>query len=187
MIEMWLIRHGQTDWNLANIVQGQSDIPLNRTGIAQANALALKLKGTKFDAIYSSDLSRALTTANIVAEQLNLPVNTDPRLREIRQGAWEGSAIAEIKATYPDEFDRKNENPNIPVSPGAETVTEVVTRITQAAHDIHAAHDDQRVLLFSHGFVIATLYCVANGIPIQEAGQYIPENGNPLVIKLKKI
>jgi len=186
MTEMWLVRHGETDWNLRNIVQGQSDIPLNETGLAQARMIALKLKPEPFAAIYASDLDRARTTARIIAEQLNLPVRIDPRLREIQQGSWEGHAISEIIALYPEDFRTRNDHPTLPAAVGAEPVAEVVARMVQAVNDIHAAHPDEKVLLVSHGFAISALYCTINGIPLQEASAYIPDNGHPVIINVEK-
>lgn len=186
MTEMWLVRHGQTDWNLAKIVQGHSDIPLNETGITQARELAAKLSETHFDALYASDLLRAQQTAQILAETLHLDVILDSRLREIRQGDWEGHAILEIIEKYPDDFIGKNDNPNKPSAPGAESVAEVVTRMVAAANELHARHNGQRLLLVTHGFAIASLYCVANGIPIREVAAYIPDNGSPVVLTLDK-
>ena len=185
MTEMWLVRHGQTEWNLGNIVQGQVDIPLNETGIAQATTLAGNIADTKFDAIYSSDLIRAQQTARIIAEQLNLPVRIDPRLREIKQGIWEGHPIEEIIAQNPEVFKRGDVDPTIPRAAGAESLAEVITRIVAAANDIHSQHNGQRVLISSHGLALAALYCVANHIPVREVGHYIPDNGHPMVITVE--
>lgn len=186
MTEMWLVRHGQTDWNLANIFQGQSDIPLNETGIKQAQSLALKLAGTPFDAIYSSDLSRARQTAEIIAEQIRLPVTIDPRLREIRQGIWEGLSVDEVKQKFAPDFSRDSEYLTTPRAPGAETLSQVITRMIEIANEIHDKHNGQRVLLSSHGLAVAVLYLVANNLPIRDIRQYIPDNGQPLVIEVKK-
>ena len=186
MTEFWLVRHGQTDWNLANIVQGHSDIPLNATGIAQAEALAEKLAKTSFQSIYSSDLSRALQTAQIIANRLALKVMVDPRLREIRQGSWEGQTISELLRLYPDEFRRKNDNPLVPAAEGAEPVAEVAARVVGTINELFLQYPGERVLVVSHGFSIACLYCVARGISLREAGKYIPENGDPLVLTLEK-
>ena len=186
MTELWLVRHGQTDWNQGNIVQGQQDIPLNETGIAQARQLAETLAGTRFDAIYASDLIRSRLTAQILAERLGLTVTLDPRLREIRQGVWEGHAISEILELYPEDFRRKNDDPTRPAAEGAEPASQVVTRMVQAANDLHARHKDQRLILVTHGFAIAALYCTAMDIPLSEVGRHIPENGTPVVLKLEK-
>lgn len=186
MTELWLVRHGQTDWNLGNIVQGQQDIPLNETGIAQARQLAETLAVTRFDAIYASDLIRARLTAQILAERLGLTVTLDPRLREIRQGVWEGHAISEILELYPEDFRGKNDDPTRPAAEGAEPASQVVTRMVQAANDLHARHKEQRLILVTHGFAIAALYCTAMDIPLSEVGRHIPENGTPVVLKLEK-
>jgi 2,3-bisphosphoglycerate-dependent phosphoglycerate mutase len=87
MTQLWLIRHGLTDWNLEGRYQGQSDIPLNAEGLAQARRLAERLKGTSIEALFSSDLLRAYQTAKILGECLGLPVQADPRLREIHQAS----------------------------------------------------------------------------------------------------
>jgi len=184
MTELWLVRHGQTDWNLANIVQGHSDIPLYDTGLTQARELAEKLSGTHFDALYCSDLLRARQTADILAESLNLEVVIEPRIREIRQGVWEGYSIPEILLMFPEEFRRKNENPLVPAAEGAESVAEVVRRMVGVANELRERHMGQRLLLVTHGFAIAALTCVARQIPIQEVAQYIPDNGTPVVINM---
>lgn len=186
MTEIWLVRHGQTDWNLNRMFQGQVDIPLNETGIAQAHAFAASLDGTHFNAIYSSDLSRAYQTAQIIAETQGLPVITDPRLREINQGVWEGLTWDEVHEKYQPDF---SPNPRYVITPraeGAESLETVVRRMLAAANEYHEKHKSGRILFATHGLSAASLYLVANQKSLIDAGRYIPENGQPLVIHMEQ-
>jgi broad specificity phosphatase PhoE len=184
MTEMWLIRHGQTDWNLKNLIQGQQDIPLNATGMAQARNLALSLANIHFDAIYSSDLIRARQTAAILGEQLHLPVILDRRLREINQGNWEGLAFEEIKRRFDPNFSRSEVDLLAPRTEGAESIAEVAVRMVEAANDIHEKHNGHRILVSSHGLAVAALYLTANQKNLRDVFAYIPDNAQPLVIKV---
>ncbi|HPS48504.1 MAG TPA: histidine phosphatase family protein, partial [Flexilinea sp.] len=130
MTRFCLIRHGQTDWNLEGRYQGQSDIPLNSTGIKQARLIARVLRDEQFDAVYSSDLLRALRTAEIITEYHDsLKINTDPRLREVNQGEWEGLTRDAIRDRYPKIWEALIENPVSVRPPGGETVVEVQSRV----------------------------------------------------------
>ena len=91
----WFLRHGETDWNAKNLSQGAVDIPLNETGLAQARVAAGKLRNRGITTILCSDLSRAKVTAEIVSEQLGLPVQVDPALREVSFGVQEGQPMSE--------------------------------------------------------------------------------------------
>lgn len=184
MTEIWLIRHGQTDWNLNNIVQGQCDIPLNETGIAQARALVAELADISFTAIYSSDLSRSMQTASIIAEHKGLPVIPDIRLREIRQGIWEGLSFDHVVKTYQPDFSPNPVYVTTPRAEGAESLAEVLTRMVEITNECHTRHPGERVLFSTHGMASAVLFCLASGIPLVNAGQYIPENGKPLIIEI---
>ncbi len=183
MTEIWLLRHGQTEWNLNGLFQGQTDIPLNTVGLQQAQALAGRLSGQQFDAIYSSDLKRAFQTASAVASLLHLPIQSDPRLREICQGEWEGKTLNEVRENY--EFDPAHDNtsPETSRAPGGESAIEVANRMSAAADDIVQTYPYGRVLLVSHGFAVAALYCIANSISLNKVHSYIPENATHLVIQ----
>ena len=91
----WFLRHGETDWNVQNLSQGNVDIPLNETGLAQARSAALLLRGKGIRSVISSPLSRARVTADLAAAQLGLPVHVDEGLREVAFGVKEGEPMAD--------------------------------------------------------------------------------------------
>ncbi|MCU0499054.1 MAG: histidine phosphatase family protein [Anaerolineae bacterium] len=103
--EFYLIRHGQTDWNLQKRWQGQTDVPLNEEGHRQAQLLAAHMRQHHtVHALYASDLSRAYVTAQVIGSQIGLEPIIDHRLRETNVGVFEGLTRAEIAARYPDDL-----------------------------------------------------------------------------------
>ena len=182
MTELWLVRHGQTDWNAAGRFQGQSDVPLNSVGLAQAEALAGRLANTSFDAIYSSDLSRAYRTAQCLARPLGLAIRIEPRLREICQGQWEGMVYSEVVERFGEPGDPLQSDVSTDRAPGGETILEVALRVTDAINEIASAHPAQRVLVVSHGLALATLRVQALGLPLNCVYQHILPNTEPVVI-----
>ncbi len=184
MTTLWLIRHGQTDWNLEGRYQGQSDVPLNATGLSQAAAFAATLDGQHFDALYSSDLRRAFQTAQVIAARISLPVKADPRLREINQGQWQGRTLDEIKGFYNEDAQAKKVtiDPVTTRAPGGESVWEVSQRMAQAADDMACRYPDGTVLVVGHGLALATLYCQAEDIPLAKVYSHIPENTQATII-----
>jgi broad specificity phosphatase PhoE len=185
MTELWLVRHGETDWNREGLFQGHADIPLNETGLQQARATAdaLALAGKTFAALYSSPLSRARQTAEETARQLAMPLHLDERLREINQGEWTGKNYKMIRAQFGDPGKADGVHETIHSrAPGGESVAEVAARLAAAASDIARQHPGQAVLIFSHGLALATLHCQASGIPLQDVYQYIPKNGAATVV-----
>ena len=143
MAQILLARHGETDWNLGRRVQGHTDIPLNATGIAQAQALADELAREPIVAVYSSDLSRALDTAGAVAARHRLPVSVDPDLREKNFGSWEGLTDTEISERFPDA--------KRGVWGDGETTEQVSQRVVAAVERIAARHPGGAVLVVAHG------------------------------------
>ena len=161
MTQLCLVRHGQTDWNLEGRYQGQSDVPLNENGLAQAKSLTEQLKGQTFSAIYSSDLMRARQTAELIAKMLGITMQIEPRLREINQGEWEGVLVDDIKARYAEIWSQRTVDPANVRPPGGETVGEVATRVYAALDDIARLFPTEHVLVVSHGLSIATAICRA--------------------------
>jgi probable phosphoglycerate mutase len=153
MTTLLLARHGQTDWNLHHRWQG--DPPLNATGRAQAGALARALAGVELDALVCSDLLRARETAEILSEQLGLPLTLDARLREVDVGEWAGLTTSEVKLRYPAGYARYRSG-----SPGweqGESYAQVVERARGAVGSLASGHPGGRVFVVTHaGFLLAT-------------------------------
>ncbi|HQF62863.1 MAG TPA: histidine phosphatase family protein [Anaerolineaceae bacterium] len=182
MTELWLVRHGQTDWNLEKRYQGQADIPLNLTGLQQAADLANRLEGEAFEALYSSDLSRARQTAELLARTLGLPLRLDARLREIHQGEWQGEYLDDVRERHTLLLEEHWNNPARSRAPGGESVIEVAGRAAQAISEICRRHPRGRVLVVSHGLTLATLICQARSASLARVYSLIPENTQVEVI-----
>lgn len=155
-----LIRHGQTDWNIEDRIQGHTNNPLNKKGIAQAEGLAEKIALTYPDitAIYSSDLDRAFATAQITGERLHLQVEKREQLRERNNGAAEGLTAEEERVLYGAseemlnqlylDYQQRWEHTSIP---GAETYNELLKRVRRELTDIAMKHPGEQVAVFAHG------------------------------------
>lgn len=181
MTDLWLVRHGQTDWNLTGRWQGQSpDAPtLNETGRAQALAARAQLQDGGFSALYASDLPRSRATAELLAEPLGLIVTLEPRLREINLGRWEGMLSDEIERQYPQELLERQRDPFHARAPGGESPQEVAERVLAAVTEIAARHPGASVLIVGHGISLAVIICHAQGIPLERVYDHIPENAVP--------
>lgn len=150
-----LVRHAETQWNLERRVQGHRESTLSVRGILQSAALGCHLAYQKrWDALYSSDLVRALQTARVIGERLNLPVRVEPDLRERGQGALEGLLSAQARSTHPDF--------NAP-SVGREPVDVFSERCHAALRRIAEVPDEQDVVVVTHGGVIRELHGPGNG------------------------
>lgn len=183
MTTMWLVRHGQTDWNVQARYQGQTDVPLNAAGVQQAQALAYELAGKHFNAVFSSPLQRARLTAEIIAAGLSLPVQIDDRLREINQGLWEGEIYHDLLIRYPDEMRARREDPYHFRPPEGESAAEVADRVARVADNIARQYPAGCVLVVSHALTLAALYCQANRFPLTEVYDHLPHNAHPVVIE----
>ncbi len=160
------VRHGETEWNVGSRIQGQLDLPLNAHGRWQAARLAEALAGEGLDAIWSSDLSRALETARAVGDRLGLPVKTDAGLRERRFGVFEGLSYAEIAERWPAESERWRRRDTDFGAPGGETLADFYARATATAERLAAAHPGQTIALVAHGGVLDCLYRAATRIAL---------------------
>jgi broad specificity phosphatase PhoE len=145
MTELYLVRHGETEWNAARRIQGRTDIPLNDTGRAQARQAAELLARRRWQGVYTSPLGRAHETARIIADRLGLAGVTDiDALVERDYGEAEGMGFDEIEALYPEGVR----------APGQETREEVAARVVPALLELAERHPGERLVIVSHGGAI---------------------------------
>jgi probable phosphoglycerate mutase len=148
-----LWRHGQTEWNAADRVQGQTDVELSDVGRAQADAAAARLVGLHPDLIVASDLRRAADTAATLAALTGLDVGFDPRLRERHYGVWQGLTNPEIAARWPVDYERWRSG--LPLHGlGIEDLDELGKRVAGALQDVSNRAPGGTIVVASHGSAI---------------------------------
>ena len=167
MTEIIIIRHGETEWNKTGRFQGHSDVPLSAQGRAQAEALGRNLVIDHVDAIYASDLTRAMETAAPLAERFGLEVISDPLLRELNFGAWEGRNFNDINAENPDAMKNFYNDPEQANIPGSEPFPEFQRRVAGRVREIVAQERGKRVVIVSHGASIRILLADILSMPIR--------------------
>ena len=162
MMKIILIRHGQTEWNSIGKMQGSSDVQLSQEGIHQARLLAAHFPFQRVDAIYSSPLSRAHTTASILANKFNLHVQIEPKFRETSFGNWEGMLLRDLAKADPENFEKFFMQPEELKIPNAETFLQTQERAMDAIQKIisqHKEEENSHIIIVAHGAVNRTILC----------------------------
>jgi broad specificity phosphatase PhoE len=154
---VYLIRHGETEWNIIGRWQGILDVELNEVGREQAQKLAEEAKNTGIEAIYSSDLSRAAETAQALATPLGLTPILDLRLRELDIGVFQGLKEAEIKQKYPEEFAAFLANPLEYRLPEGESRMDLQARVFALWKELLSSSQHQTIALVSHNGTLKML------------------------------
>ena len=170
-----VIRHGETAANVNCVIQGQSDVPLSPAGEKQALLLGRRWRGRRFDAVYSSDLSRALRTAELVTG--GAEIVPTPELREMDLGAWVGRTTAEIAEKFADEWRAFRSATLDCRATGGETRRELLERTTRFFRNAAAKHPGQNVLVVTHGGVLRVFFLMLMGGSLNE-GALLPSTGN---------
>jgi broad specificity phosphatase PhoE len=156
---LYLIRHGQTDWNVERRCQGFSDSELNETGRRQAEAIAKTLSCVKLEAIYSSDLKRACEMARIIARYHDAPVETNDGFRELHQGQFEGLTLTELVTDHSDFLEAWFREPADLKLPGGESMREMQERAWAALEKVIEKHPDGNVVIVGHNLCNIALLC----------------------------
>ncbi len=157
MTKLFLIRHGQSEWNKRNMIQGQTNTMLTDLGKEQAFSLGKRLLKEDIDIIYTSDLLRAYTTAKIIANTIHKPLVSSEFIREINFGPWEGLSFEEIKEKYSEEYFTWLKEPDKLNINGAETLQIVQNRALKYIDYIIRENKDKNIAIVSHGAILKTI------------------------------
>ena len=181
---LYLVRHGQTPYNVENRLQGQLDIPLSETGREQARELGerLKAEGPRVNKLYCSTLSRAGETARIIGRALMLTPVTVAGLEEIYFGRFQGHRFADCAKLYPEAYADYLMRGSDSNAHGGETGYDVMTRARKALLTLPESTNGEPALVVTHGAVIGFLRAAAAGLPLNDVRAFIP--GNAEVVPL---
>ncbi len=169
MTTFLFVRHGHSLSNAARTFTGQRDIPLSEIGLRQAElASAYILAHYRVDAVYASDLSRAVSTVRPLADALGLAVAPEPAFREINGGLWQGMTMDEIAAAYPAEHALWTRNFGLSRPSGGESVAEVMARALARVRSLAAENEGKTIVVATHAGVLRTLECAWRGLPPSE-------------------
>jgi broad specificity phosphatase PhoE len=172
-----LVRHGETAYNASGHYQGHMQISLNDTGFAQATRVGERLRQHHFAAIYSSDLLRAVQTANAIATHHHQPVIELAGFREIDVGLWEHLTVAEISAQFPTDFAAYRAKPGRAIYTGGESYAQMQTRAMQALATVMQRHDEHdTICVVCHGGTIRAIVCAVLNLDIDNYTQMWIDN-----------
>ncbi len=166
--QLYLVRHGETDWNAERRVQGQKESKLSERGVAQAMERSKRIVELDFDAVYCSSSQRTRQTVHGLLEGQVDSVHYQDNLREMLMGVWEGELRDDIDKTHPEQQKNFFENPELFELEGSETFAELQQRGVSALTDIVASHAGQRVLVVSHGAIIKATVLHYLGWPLKQ-------------------
>ncbi|MFS8630124.1 MAG: histidine phosphatase family protein [Bacillales bacterium] len=167
MLELYFVRHGETEWNVENRLQGRLDSPLTERGIKEARLLAERLAQLPFKAAVSSPSTRAVETAKILIGMRGIPLYTDERLMEIDLGDWQGKTKAEIRAADPWNYECYYHYPHLYAREGSERFLDVKKRVEGLLADLERRFSSGNLLVVSHGMVIKVVQqLICKGLPV---------------------
>lgn len=164
---LYIVRHGQTEWNVHHRMQGHQDSPLTELGKKQAQWLGEALRSDHLDVIYSSSSPRAYHTADLIREDRKIAIHERDDLKEINLGIWEGRTQDEVKATFAEQFDHFWHNPADFQVENSETFEQVKERAISLLNEILRRHEGQSILIVTHTVVVKLLMAYFENRPLQ--------------------
>jgi len=177
MAQLILVRHGQTDWDRQDRVQGALDIPLNSEGQKEAQKITEDLSKIKIDKIYSSPVSCSYATACEIAAPHKLKVKKIQELGELNHGVWQGLLIKDIKKRYRKQFSIWKSAPSSGKPPKGETMRAAYDRSVSAIQKIVDKHKDENICIVSHDIILSLIKCRIKSVDLDKAWDFILEKG----------
>jgi len=182
---LYLVRHGQTDWNQENRIQGNNELPLNKIGKQQAEKVSQELKHLNVSAIYSSPMLRTIQMAKIIAEGNPCKIVIEENLNEGKFGSIQGMTTAEFKKKFQEDLiqlHRMDADTRLrhKLVPEADSILEIAERTIPCLKVIAAKHPDQNVIIVTHGWLMRSLLVVLN--QNDDRSTFVSNGG---IIKLK--
>jgi len=162
--KVYLVRHGQTAWNVGEIFRGRADIPLDETGKQEVHLAGEALKDQTLHAIYSSPLSRSIETAENIAKFHDIPVTPFDAIIDISYGEWEGLENQEVKEKYPELHSLWHREPHKIKFPGGESLEEVRIRTMTGLEGLLLQHKDENFVLVAHRVPNKVICCALLGL-----------------------
>ena len=164
MTKIYLIRHGQTEWNKRQTFRGRIDIPLNERGHKEAEAILEAVKNKKISSIYASPLRRSIETAKPIEQFFNLEILPVKGLIDINYGDWQGLTADDVKKRYKRQYNQWEKTPNLVRFPSGETLDEVKERSFSAFRDIVKKNPGKTIVVVPHRVVNKVLLCALLGL-----------------------
>ncbi len=168
MLKLYIVRHGETEYNVQKRMQGSIDSPLTERGRAHAVDLRDHLKEVHFDRIYSSPSERACRTAEIIRGKKTTPIEVEAEFREMNLVHWEGKSKEELTALYPEEYDRFWNEPQLHQLEGGHTFYEVQERVIAMLQKLIHENKSGNILIVTHSVVILTISVFFRQLPIEK-------------------
>jgi broad specificity phosphatase PhoE len=168
VLRVYVVRHGETEWNVEKRTQGRLDSQLTEKGKKDADLLRERLKDIDFTRIISSPSIRTMETATRVKGLRSIPIETDERIYEINLGAWQGKTEEEIKTQFPEQFHFYWNEPQRFENKLGENFVDVKNRIENFFNELERNHPTGNVLVITHGVVIKSLYLLCRGAGVEK-------------------
>jgi alpha-ribazole phosphatase len=184
MLELTIVRHGETEGNRQLLYQGWTDTHLSEKGIQQAEKLALRLKDGTFDRIYSSPLIRSLKTAAIINKYHGLEIKKVDNIKEIHFGEWENMSRQQLEELYPDYLKEWRRDWRKFAAPGGESLEVAYRRINSWLNRIIGENSSGRFIIVSHAGAIRTMVSHLVGRGVESHWNYVIDNCSITVVKI---
>ena len=176
MGSVYFVRHGETLWNAEGRIQGHTDIGLSERGEEQARMVGRRLSGVRFDAAYSSDMSRTTDTARAILGDRNTPLQSVPELREYNKGVFEGLTVEEYREKFPVLYTASLVNDPDFAPPGGETIRQCHARLSAFIRQVCSRHLDEDVLIVGHGGSLRSAIVALLDLPLEANWKFVMHN-----------